>query len=122
MQSGAIISVLIFCLIVTAGCIQLPGMHILTNTPDSIIGHWIGGEPPASDLHMVFFENRTFFSTSFYLSQGEKTDRGTWMKKGSGLYSTQSVSENITSWVYDPTDDSLYLIGLPQQKYYRHKG
>ncbi len=44
MQSGGIISVVVFCLILIAGCIQLPGMHIISDTPDPIIGQWIGGE------------------------------------------------------------------------------
>jgi hypothetical protein len=110
------------CTLAVAGCIQLPGVHILGNSPDPIIGQWIGGELPASDLHIILFENQTYISRSFYLNQGEKTEAGNWSRKDSGRFFTQSLSGNITSWVYDPTDDSIYLTGLPQRKYYRYKG
>jgi hypothetical protein len=108
--------------IMSAGCIQLPGIHVLENTPDPVIGQWIGGEPPASDLHVVMFENQSYYTTSFYLNQGEKTDQGHWTKREGGQYQLQSVSGNVSSWVFDPSDDSLYLTGLPQKKYYRYKG
>ena len=86
MQSGGIISVLVVCSILIAGCTQLPGMHIISNTPDPIIGQWIGGELPASDRHIIFYENQTFFSTNFFLNRGETTDSGIWTKKEPGLY------------------------------------
>ena len=122
MQSGVIISVIVFCAILIAGCIQLPGMHILGNTPDPIIGQWIGGELPASDRHIIIYENQTFFSTNFFLNRGETTDTGNWIKKEPGLYSMQSVTGEITDWVYDSFDDSMYMSGLPQMKYHRYKG
>ena len=121
MRSGRIIPVIVFCLILTAGCI-LPGMHILSNTPDPIIGQWIGGELPASDRHIIFFENQTFFSTNFFLNRGETTDSGTWTKKEPGLYAMKSANGQITDWVYDSFDDSMYMSGLPQMKYHRYKG
>jgi hypothetical protein len=122
MQSGSIITVIVFCLILIAGCIQLPGMHILSNTPDPIIGQWIGGELPASDRHVIMYENQTFFSTNFFLNRGETTDSGTWTKKEPGLYTMQSVTGEITDWTYDSFDDSMYMSGLPQMKYHRYKG
>ena len=72
MQSGGIISVIVFCSILIAGCIQQPGMHILSNTPDPIIGQWSGGELPASDRYIIFYENQTFFSTNFFLNSGKQ--------------------------------------------------
>ena len=122
MQSGCIVSVIVICSILITGCIQLPGMHILSNTPDPIIGQWIGGEPPASDRHIIYYENQTFFSTNFFLNSGETVDTGNWTKKKPGLYSTQSVNGEIINWVYDSFDDSMYTSGLPQMKYHRYKG
>jgi hypothetical protein len=122
MQSRSIISVIVFCLILIAGCIQLPGMHILSNTPDPIIGQWIGGELPASDRHIIIYENQTFFSTNFFLNRGETTDSGNWTKKEPGLYTMQSVTGEITDWTYDSFDDSMYMTGLPQMKFHRYKG
>ena len=91
MRSGGIMTMFVFCSILIAGCIQLPGMHIISDTPDPIIGQWIGGELPASDRHIIFFENQTFFSTNFFLNRGETTDSGTWTKKEPGLYAMKSV-------------------------------
>jgi len=122
MQPGGIVCVIVCCVLLTAGCIQLPGIHILSNTPDPIIGQWIGGEPPATDRHVIFYENQTFFSVDFYLNRGETTDAGTWTRKEPGLYTTQSATGDITDWVYDSTDDSMYMSRLPLKKYYRFKG
>jgi hypothetical protein len=122
MQPGGIVCIIIFCLLLTAGCIQMPGIHILSNTPDPIIGQWIGGEPPATDRHIIFYENQSFFSVDFFLNLGETTDSGTWTRKEPGLYATQSLSGEITDWVYDSTDDSMYMSRLPLKKYYRFKG
>ena len=122
MQSGGIIYVLVFCSILVAGCTQLPGMHTITNTPEPIIGQWIGGELPASDRHMIIFENQTFFSTNFFLNRGETKDNGTWTKKEPGLYAMESSSGEITDWTYDSFEDSMYMTGLPQMKYHRYKG
>ena len=82
MQVGILIPVIMACMLAAAGCVYLPGVHILGNTPDPIIGQWIGGELPASDLHVIFFENQTYFSRSFYLNQGEKTEGGKLEPKG----------------------------------------
>jgi len=122
MQPGGIVCVIVCCVLLAAGCIQLPGIHILSNTPDPIIGQWIGGEPPATDRHVIFYENQTFFSVDFFLNRGETTDSGTWTRKEPGLYTTQSATGDITDWVYDSTDDSMYMSRLPLKKYYRFKG
>jgi hypothetical protein len=122
MQSGSIISLMVFCSVLAAGCMQLPGIHILSDTPDPIIGQWIGGELPASDRHMIYYENQTFYSTNFFLSSGETIDSGTWSKKEPNLYEIRSVTGEITDWVYDSFDDSMYMSGLPQMKYHRYKG
>ena len=60
MQPAGIICVIICCFLLTAGCIQLPGIHILSNTPDPIIGQWVGGEPPATDRHIIFYNNVSY--------------------------------------------------------------
>ena len=122
MQSWGIISVVVFCSILIAGCIQLPGMHIISNSPDPIIGQWIGGELPASDRHMIMYENQSYLSTNFFLGRGETTDNGTWIKKEPGHYTLQSATGEITDWTYDSFDDSMYMTGLPQMKYHRYKG
>ncbi len=122
MQPGSIILVIAFCLLLTAGCIQLPGMHIISNTPDPLIGQWIGGEPPESDMHVIFYENQTFYSQSFFISRGEATDNGTWTKTEPGRYATQSVTGEITNWTYDSWGDSVYMSNIPMRKYYRYKG
>lgn len=122
MQPGSIACVLVFCLVLTAGCIQLPGMHSISDTPDPVIGQWIGGEPPASDRHIIFYENQTFFSTDFFLNRGETTDTGSWTKIKSGSYSTQSVTGEISNWTYDSWEDSVYKTIIPLMKYYRYKG
>jgi hypothetical protein len=121
MHTGAIFSIIVVCTLITTGCI-LPGMHILSNTPDPIVGQWIGGELPATDRHIIFYENQTFFSSDFFLNRGESTDRGKWTKQETGIYATQSVTGEITTWVYDSFDDSMYMSRIPQMKYHRYKG
>jgi len=116
------VCILLLVSILIAGCIQLPGMHIISDTPDPVIGQWIGGEPPESDMHVIFYENRTFFSVSFFISRGETTDNGTWSRIERGHYSTQSVSGEITNWTYDSFGDSMYVTSIPMRKYYRYKG
>jgi hypothetical protein len=122
MRAGLPVILILMAILLASGCIQLPGMHILRNSPDPVIGQWIGGELPTVDLHILLFENQTYISRSFYLSQGERIACGTWSRENDGLIVAQSATGNITSWVYDPTDDSIYQIGLPQRKYYRFKG
>jgi hypothetical protein len=122
MQPGGIICSILLSLVLLAGCVQLPGMHIISDTPDPIIGQWIGGEPPASDSHIIFYENQSFFSVDFFLNHGETTDSGSWARKDPGLYATQSVTGEITDWVYDSSDDSVYMSRIPLKKYHRYKG
>jgi hypothetical protein len=122
MRSSICPGIIILLAILTAGCLQLPGMHSIKNSPDPVIGQWVGGELPASDLHLIFFENHSYSSYSFYLNQGEKNEWGNWTRNESDLVIIRSGSGNISTWVYDPSDDSVYLLGLPQRKYYRYKG
>ena len=122
MQPRGIVCICLFCSVLVAGCIQLPGIHSISDTPDPVIGQWIGGEPPASDRHMIFYENQTFFSMNFFINRGEATDTGTWTKTGPGRYSTQSVTGEFTNWTYDSFIDSVYISKIPQRKYYRYKG
>jgi hypothetical protein len=122
MQPGGGVCIILLSAILIAGCIQLPGIHVISDTPDPIIGQWIGGEPPETDLHVVFYDNQTFFSLSFFISRGETTETGTWTKIERGSYSTQSVTGEITNWTYESWDDSVYVSTLPQRKYFRYKG
>lgn len=122
MRAGIPLILILTVTLLASGCTQLPGVHILQNAPDPVIGQWIGGEPPASDLNVVFFENQTYISRSFFLGPGEKIESGTWKRGDNGLIFLQPVSGNMTSWMNDPTDDSIHLTGLPQRKYYRYKG
>jgi hypothetical protein len=121
MQPGRIACILLLLPVLTAGCI-LPGPHVISNTPDPLIGQWIGGEPPESDMHVIFYENQTFYSRDFFISRGEATDNGTWAKTGPGQYSARSVTGETTSWTYDSWGDSLYVSNIPMRKYYRYKG
>jgi hypothetical protein len=113
---------MVFCSILVAGCIQLPGMHILSNTPDPVVGQWIAGDPPATDLHLVFYENQTFLSVNFFMSRGEEIDRGNWTKISAGRYALQSAHGGTSYWMYDPFIDSIYMSGLPQLSYHRYTG
>jgi hypothetical protein len=122
MQPGYWVCIILLSAILIAGCIQLPGIHVISDTPDPIIGQWIGGEPPETDMHVVFYENQTFFSLSFFISRRETTETGTWTKVDRGSYSTRSVTGEITNWTYESWDDSVYVSKLPQRKYYRYKG
>jgi hypothetical protein len=122
MRSAGIICILLFSSVLTAGCFQLPGIHSISDTPDPVIGQWIGGEPPETDMHVVFYENQTFYSMIFSLSRGEATETGTWLKIERGQYSTQSVSGEITNWTYDSWEDTVSVSNIPQRKYYRYKG
>src|SRR5512137_1668079 len=108
MQPGGIVCIILFSTMLLAGCLQLPGFHSISNTPDPIIGQWIGGEPPASDMHMIFYENQTFLSVNFFINRGEETDTGSWTKIERGHYSTHSVTGEITNWTYDSFGDSVY--------------
>ena len=121
MRPGGRVCIILLSLILIAGCIRFPG-NVISDTPDPIVGQWIGGEPPEIDMHVVFYENRTFFSLIVFLSRGKATDTGTWTKIERGQYSTRSVTGEITNWTYEPWDDSVYVSKLPQRKYYRYKG
>jgi hypothetical protein len=122
MRPDDIVYSILFCSVLIAGCIQVPGIHVISDTPDPIIGQWIGGEPPESDMHIIFYENGTFFSMSFFIRRGEESETGTWSKTERGRYSTLSVSGEINNWTYDSWEDSVYLSSIPQRKYYRYRG
>jgi hypothetical protein len=122
MRTGGIVGLMLLALLLTAGCIQLPGWHLISDTPDPITGQWITGEPPASELHMIFYENRSFYSISFFINRGAEAERGNWTKIGPGQYSSQPADGGITNWTYDSSDDTVYASGLPQVKYHRYKG
>jgi hypothetical protein len=122
MEPGRLAIALILVLLLTAGCLRLPGIPVISDTPDPIVGQWIGGEPPQSDLHVVFYDNRTFYSLNSFIGRGVAAETGTWTKIERGSYSTQSVNGVITNWTYDATDDSVYVGNLPQQKYFRYRG
>ena len=59
MRTGWPVLLVVVAVVFIAGCIQLPGVHILGNTPDPLIGQWVGGELPASDLHVILYENHS---------------------------------------------------------------
>lgn len=122
MHSGILGCIALLLFLFTAGCSQLPGIHTISNTPDPVIGQWIGGEPPETDLHAIFFENQTFVSVSFFVGLGETTENGTWTRIERGQYSTQSVGGEISNWTYDSSTDSLYVTAIPQRKYFRYTG
>ena len=122
MRSAGVLCLLLFCALLVAGCIDLPGFHVISDTPDPIIGQWIGGEPPASESHVIFYENRTFFSANFFINRGEATDTGNWTRQIPGRYSLHSVSGETTYWRFDSYDDAIYQQTLPQMIYHRYKG
>ena len=121
MHSGLIPSGIILCLVVTAACIQLPGFQVPDNTSDPIVSHWIGGELPLTDRHIIFYENRTFYSVNFYLNSGETIESGTWVKNKSGTYVTRSSTNESAIWIYDSSTDTIYLNNLPQMRFNRYK-
>jgi hypothetical protein len=121
MQPSGIACIILLFFVLIAGCI-FPGMHVIGNTPDPVIGQWIAGEPPESDMHVIFYENQTFYSRNFFISRGEETEAGSWTKIEPGQYSSQSVTGEITNWTYDSFGDSVYVSNIPMRKYYRYKG
>ena len=46
--------------VLATGCMQIPGFHWIGSSPDPVVGQWVGGEPPQTDFHMIFFENQTY--------------------------------------------------------------
>jgi hypothetical protein len=122
MHSDGIVCIVVFCSVLIAGCIQMPGVHIISDTPDPVIGQWIAGEPPASDLHMIFYENKTFLSVNYFFNHDAISDTGTWSKIQPGRYSARSVTGESTDWMYDSLDDSVYISKIPQIRYHRYRG
>ena len=97
-------------------------MHTISNTPDPIIGQWIGGEPPSSDLHLIFYENQTFISTIFFKPWGNSCIPGTGQR-----YIPDSIQRNQSpvkqqNGCTDSFYDSLYMSKIPQMTYSRYKG
>ncbi|MDD1702008.1 MAG: hypothetical protein LUQ31_03390 [Methanoregula sp.] len=122
MRAGLLFPAGILVCILAAGCIQIPGHSWMASSPDPVVGQWIGGEPPQTDFHMIFFENQTYLYSTYYLKRGEQIEQGTWTKTGPGRYTAQSRTGNATIWVYDSSDDSLYINGMPLFRYTRYKG
>jgi len=122
MQTGTLVCMALCLCLIAAGCTQLPGIHTVSNSPDPVIGQWIGGEPPQSDMHVIFWENQSYAATTFFIGRGEVGEIGNWTKIERGRYSTLSTGGEITNWTYDSSDDSLYVTAIPQRKYYRYKG
>lgn len=122
MRSSGIACLILFLTSLAAGCIQVPGIPVIPDAPDPVVGQWIGGEPPETDMHIVFYENGTFLSISFFIGRGQETDRGTWTKTGRGSYSTLSGTGTVTNWTYDSSADTVYASNIPQRKYHRFRG
>ena len=122
MHSGLIISGIVIGLVLAAGCIQFPGFHVPDTTSDPIVSHWIGGELPLTDRHIIFYENRTFYSVTFYLNSGETVESGIWVKNESSTYITRSTTNESVIWIYDSSTDTIYMNKLPQMRFNRYKG
>lgn len=122
MRYGYIPAIFIAVAILGTGCTGLSGIHIISDTTDPVISHWIGGELPLTDRHIIFYENRTFYSVNYFLNNGETIEEGTWTKTEQSIYRTNSTNGIITTWVYDSFDDTLFISGLPQLRYHRYKG
>ncbi len=122
MHYGNIVSVIVVCFILAAGCTQFRGCILSVTLPIPLSDNGSAGNCRASDRHLIIYENQTFYSTNFFLGRGETTDNGTWTKKEPGLYTMRSVTGEITDWMYDSFDDSMYMTGFPQMKYHRYKG
>jgi hypothetical protein len=116
---------MLVCILVSVlviGCMQIPGFHWIGSSPDPVVGQWVGGEPPQTDFHMIFYENQTYLYSSYYLERGEQVEQGNWTKTGQGQYVAESRTGNTTLWIYDSSDDSLHVNGMPLFRYTRYKG
>jgi hypothetical protein len=122
MQTISLVCMLLISGVLLAGCTMLPGYRMISDTPDPVIGQWVSGEPPQSEMHMVFYENHSYLSANFFINRGEVYDNGNWIKIGRGSYSTQSCDGGITNWTYDAFTDVVYIREIPQQKYFRYRG
>jgi len=116
---------MLVCILVSVlitGCMQIPGFHWIGSSPDPVVGQWVGGEPPQTDFHMIFYENQTYLYSTYYLERGEQVEQGNWTKTGQGQYVAESRTGNTTLWIYDSSDDSLHINGMPLFRYTRYKG
>ena len=116
------ILVCVLASVLASGCIQIPDFHWIGSSPDPVVGQWVAGEPPQSDFHMIFFENQTYLYSTYYLERGEQVELGNWTKTGQGQYVAESRTGNTTLWIYDSSDDSLHINGMPLFRYTRYKG
>jgi len=126
MRAGLLLSAgMLVCILVSvlaAGCIQVPGISWAGASPDPVVGQWIGGEPPQTDFHMIFYENQTYLYSTYYLKRGVLVEIGNWTKTGPGQYAAQSRTGNVTVWIYDSSADSVHINGMPLLRYTRYKG
>ena len=119
-KARALLIVIVF--VTGTGCTQLPGLHTIGDTPDPVIGQWIGGEPPASDLHVIFYDNRSYSIQNFYLNRKPETDSGYWTRAEGDRYELHSVTGTVSRWIHDTSDDTLYDTAIPLKKYSRYRG
>lgn len=122
MQTIGFVCMLLISAVLASGCTMLPGYHIISDTPDPVIGQWISGEPPQSEMHIVFYENRSYLTQNYFLNRGMITEYGTWTRIDRGFYSAQSLSGETTNWTYDAFSDSVFIRDIPQQRYFRYRG
>lgn len=122
MQTVGFVCMLLIAAVFASGCSLLPGYHIISDTPDPVIGQWISGEPPQSEMHIVFYENRSYLRQNHFINRGIITETGKWAKIERGSYSAQSPDGAITNWTYDAFTDSVYIRDIPQQRYFRYRG
>ena len=63
-------------------------------------------------------KNRLFFN-EFPFKPGWKRRKPVTGQKKPGIYSTSLNSGEITEWMYDSFDDSMYMNELPHMKYHQ---
>lgn len=122
MQTIRFVCMMLIGAALVSGCTMLPGYHIINDTPDPVIGQWISGEPPQSEMHIVFYENRTYLLQNHFINRDMIAESGKWTRIERGFYCAQSPGGGITNWTYDAFTDSVYIRDIPQQRYFRYRG
>ncbi len=64
-------------------------------------------------------KTRHFFNEFPFKPGWKRRKPVTGQKKEPGIYSTSLNSGEITEWMYDSFDDSMYMNELPQMKYHQ---